>query len=235
MITVYTLTYNEEVILPHFIQHYRSRFPNCRIVIFDNESTDNTQTIAKAYNCELRINETDNEIDDEKYLSIKNSCWKDADTDWVVVVDCDEFLDITPELLDNADFNIIKATGYDMYGTDGNINHIFEGIKSDGYSKICCFKKREFAHINYAAGCHSALPINIAKEVKYNKQPVNLYHFKWISWEYGVQRMKMFGTRLSDINKQYGWGIHYTFPEHTHRDYYDMMNREKTIVRHVRS
>ena len=41
-ITVYTIAYNEELMIPHFIAHYRKQFPNCKIVVFDNESTDNT-------------------------------------------------------------------------------------------------------------------------------------------------------------------------------------------------
>jgi len=35
--TIYTITYNEELMLPYFIRHYRLRFPNCKIVVYDNE------------------------------------------------------------------------------------------------------------------------------------------------------------------------------------------------------
>lgn len=235
MISVFTITYNEEVILPHFIQHYRSRFPGCKIHIRDNESTDNTVTIAKAYGCEVQSYYTDDTIDDSMYLSLKNGIWKHADTDWVVVVDCDEFLDITPAKMENAPFNIIKATGYDMCGTDGNINNIFEGIKSDGYSKICCFRRDQIKEINYEPGCHNANPVPVdGFEVKFNAEPISLFHFKWISWEYGIARMLMFGKRLSETNKKFGWGIHYSFPEATHRKYYDDMMRDKIKIRQTR-
>ena len=94
MITIYTITYNEEVVLPYFITWYRNRFPDCRIVVYDNYSTDNTEKIALEHNCEVIKYDTNNQLSDSKYLEIKNNCWKTANTDWVIVCDCDEFLDV---------------------------------------------------------------------------------------------------------------------------------------------
>lgn len=76
-ITIYTLTYNEAYMLPHFIAHYRRNFPDCRIVVYDNESTDNTRQIAETAGCEVRINATGGKLDDMRYLEIKNNCWKE--------------------------------------------------------------------------------------------------------------------------------------------------------------
>jgi glycosyltransferase involved in cell wall biosynthesis len=45
--TVFTITYNEELMLPYFVNHYRSRFTNCKIVVYDNESIDKTVDIAE--------------------------------------------------------------------------------------------------------------------------------------------------------------------------------------------
>ena len=48
MIEIFTICYNEEIILQKFINHYRTRFPNCEITIYDNMSTDNSRQIANA-------------------------------------------------------------------------------------------------------------------------------------------------------------------------------------------
>jgi hypothetical protein len=80
MITIYTIAYNEEIFIQFMIDHYRSRFPNCHIVVYDNESTDNTVAIAKANNCEVITYCTNNQIQDRKYLEIKNNCWKKSKT-----------------------------------------------------------------------------------------------------------------------------------------------------------
>jgi glycosyltransferase involved in cell wall biosynthesis len=45
-IHVYTVAYNEELLMPFFLRHYK-RFAN-HITVFDNESTDKTAELAKA-------------------------------------------------------------------------------------------------------------------------------------------------------------------------------------------
>ena len=52
-ITIYTLAYNEALIIQFIIDFYRKRFPDCHIVVYDNKSTDNTVEIAKNNNCEI--------------------------------------------------------------------------------------------------------------------------------------------------------------------------------------
>ena len=73
------------------IDHYRERFPGCRIVVNDNMSTDRTAQIARANCCEVIIDTNFRKID-APLTKIKNSCWKTASTDWVLVCDLDELL-----------------------------------------------------------------------------------------------------------------------------------------------
>ena len=94
-ITIYTIAYNESILIKFMIEHYRSRFPNCHIIVYDNYSTDNTVEIASALGCEIRYFDTNNQIFDNKYLELKNNFWRDAQTDWVLVCDVDELLNIT--------------------------------------------------------------------------------------------------------------------------------------------
>ena len=75
LITIYSICYNEQVMMQFFINHYRNLFPNCRIVIYDNYSTDRTEEIALANGCEVIKYDSNNEIRDDLYLEIKNNCW----------------------------------------------------------------------------------------------------------------------------------------------------------------
>ena len=85
MITVYTIAYNEAVFIQFMIDHYRARFPDCRIVVYDNMSADRTVNIALTNGCEVIPFDTNGQLQDRRYIEIKNSCWKDATTDWVLI------------------------------------------------------------------------------------------------------------------------------------------------------
>jgi hypothetical protein len=227
---VYTIAYNEEVMLPQFIKYYRERFPNCKITVFDNESTDKTFDIAKENNCQIIVWPSNNTIRDDMYLHIKNNCWRNSEAEWVIVVDCDEFVDISEESLKNPDFNIIKAEGFDMMGNSLDIEQIDSGVRSPGYDKICVFKKDTIEEINYFPGAHNA-DIVAKEELVFNEEPIKLFHFKWLTYDYVIERYKLFANRLSDINKKNGWGIHYTFDENVQKEYYQNGLQNKIKVR----
>src|SRR3989338_8384979 len=117
MITVYTLAYNEELLIQFMIDHYRTRFPGCRIVVNDNMSTDNTVKIARANGCQVIPYDTNNQIQDRRYMEIKNNCWKDAKTDWVLICDMDELLEINANQLkteEKSGTTIVRSTFYTM-------------------------------------------------------------------------------------------------------------------------
>ena len=121
MVTVYTITYNEEVMIEFFINHYRKIFPNCEINVYDNYSTDLTVDIAKKYGCNVIPYDTNNELSDETYLQIKNNEWKNSKTDWVIVCDCDEFIEINESQLINEEkklTNIVKPIGYSLMNNE---------------------------------------------------------------------------------------------------------------------
>jgi hypothetical protein len=229
MITVYTIAYNEEVMLPFFIKWYRERFPDCRIVVYDNESIDNTVGIAYENNCEVVFYSTNDTLSDSKYLEIKNNCWKNATTDWVLVVDVDELIDISEELLLSTEFDVIGGKGYEMCGELGDdLEDIKQGVYNNGYSKLVCFNKK-VKEINYEAGCHKANPIG--DNIKIGKEIYPLYHFKWLNASYVFERYKLFAERLSLENKRKGWGIHYNFSKKVQEDYYESLlkNRIKLL------
>jgi glycosyltransferase involved in cell wall biosynthesis len=219
MITIVTITYNEEFILPHFIKWYRDKFPNCRIVVYDNESTDGTKNICLSTpNLTYIPYYTGNKLSDSTYLKIKNNAWKHAQTDWVIVCDADEFLDITPEQL-NTNQTLFKSKGYNMFNLDNleDITQVAYGLEAVQYDKILCFNKRYISDINYGAGCHQADPKGDVVLANYNPP---LYHMKFMGVDMLVERYKTYASRLSDENKQMRWGYHYEQEEQEIRDSY---------------
>ena len=215
-VTIYTICFNEEFILPFFIKWYRDRFPDCKIVVYDNMSTDNTVKIALENNCEVIQYDTNNQLSDSKYLEIKNNCWKDATTDWVLVCDVDELLDINSSLL-NTDQTLFKSKGYNMCNVEGldNVLDIKHGIEAVQYDKVVCFNKLYIKEINYTPGCHSCNPIG---DVIYTPKRPKLLHMKFLDEDYLVNRYKMFKNRMSEENIKMGWGIQYREEENIIRE-----------------
>jgi len=216
MITIYTIAFNEEIMLPFFIKHYRSRFTNCNIVVYDNYSEDNTEKIAIENNCQVVKYDTNGKLSDSTYLNIKNNVWKDSDTDWVLVCDVDELLDINEEMLVNEEkegVTLIKGLGFDMINLtpyELNIDNMTHGVRSPGYDKTFLFNKKHIKEINYSPGCHTCRPMG---NIKYNTNTYNLYHMNYVEENYKINRYKKFKERLSDENKIKKWGIQYSNTE----------------------
>ena len=211
MINIYTITYNEQLVLPHFINWYRLRFPNSRIVVYDNYSTDNTEKIALENNCEVIKYDTNNQLSDSKYLEIKNNCWKEAKTDWVIVVDCDEFVDITENDLLELELNkktIVKAVGYNMCNIEGltELADIRYGVRAEQYDKSILFNKKFIQEINYEAGCHSCNPKGV---VNYSTGIFSLYHMHFINEQLLIDKYLRNASRMSEENKKNKWGHQY--------------------------
>lgn len=235
MISVYTITYNEEVLIEKFINHYRNNFKNCKIIIYDNYSTDRTVEIAKSLNCDVVYYDTNNKLSDSKYLDIKNNVWKTSETDWVAVCDCDELLEINEEQLlseSSNGVNLIKFNGVNIVNNDDNIKNLDEmvyGVYDENFSKTCLFNKKFIKDINYSPGCHSSNP-QPSSNVVPSKNNYRLIHFKYIGIDYTVNRYQLFASRLSDENKIKGWGYHYQQNKEKIIDFYNQQIKKITKV-----
>ena len=217
--------------LPYFVKHYRDNFPNCEIVVCDNESTDGTDKLALELGCKVISYSTGNKLSDRAYLEIKNNWWKDAKTDWVLVADIDEFCQINQrELKDEESIGttLIRFAGYNMVNV-GNSKHpdFNTGVRAPMYDKNYLFNKKFISEINYEAGCHISHPKgNVAKSYHLYL----CYHYRYISPEYLIERYKSYRHRLSDENKQRGWGSQYTLAADAIREEYSLIaKRAKPI------
>lgn len=224
MITIYTITYNEELLIQFMIDHYRTRFPNCPIIVHDNISTDNTVEIALRNGCTVIPFDTGNQFQDRQNMNIKNSCWFDATTDWVLMCDLDELLDINQAELKKEEIlgtTIIKSEGYDMVelGDKWDIPGMKYGTRSEGYDKDYLFNKKFISEINYGIGCHDSNPIG---QVLYSKKAYKAYHYCYLSESYILKKRKRNGKRLSPENIKNGWGTVLLDPEETRAEFKDI-------------
>lgn len=232
-LTIYTIAYNEEIMLPFMIDWYRKRFPECKIVVYDNYSTDDTVAIALKNNCEVILYDTNDQLSDSKYLEIKNNCWKTAITDWVLICDVDELLDINEQQLifeKEKNTTIIKAEGWNMLNLNNNLDleTITHGFRSPSYDKKFLFRKDYITEINYEPGCHEAYPIG---NKKYTDTIYKCFHFKFINEDYIVNRYKLFANRMSSLNKKNGWGVQYLQKEKEIREHFEQMKKWEHVIK----
>lgn len=227
------MAYNEELLLQFMIDHYRSRFPDCHIVVNDNESTDRTKEIALSNNCEVLTYSTNSLVDDIKLRDLKNNCWRSAKTDWVLVCDVDELLDINEKDLENEDqlgSTIIKSEGYTMVNMEDNYDfiNIKHGIRDTQYDKFFLFNKKKVLNINYECGAHQANPSGL---IKFSNTAYKLYHWRFIHPDLTIIRNKMTAPRLSTINLKTGMGAYVLESEETSRiAFEDIRKRVKKIL-----
>lgn len=230
MVTIYTVTYKEELLLPFMVDHYRTRFPHCSIIVFDNLSPDNTPKIAKKLDCQVIPFDTGGQIFETKYLALKNNCWKSALTDWVLVCDIDELFDITQSQLQKEESlgsTIITPETWDMINLEDNLNiaAMKYGVRGLEPGKYCLFNKKYLRDINYGPGCHSATPEG---QVILSQKTYKLYHYNAINIDRTIERFKERSARLSEENRTHHWGDYlFMTPQEIREEY--TTERQKAI------
>jgi hypothetical protein len=219
-IHLYTICWNEEKMMPHFLKHY-SEFCD-EIFIYDNFSNDDTAAICQSFpKVNLLQYDSGNEIRDDIYLIIKNSIWKKSRgvADFVIICDVDEFLyhqDLKGyfENLKETGITIMKAYGYDMISEkypspeDNLFSSIKEGVRSINFDKVILFDPNKIDEINYSPGAHGCFPVGL---LKYPEEPAKLLHYKYLGLEEIINRYSLMSKRLSAFNKKFSFGFHYSF------------------------
>lgn len=219
-IHLYSICWNEETLLPHFLSYYSSFCE--KIFLYDNFSTDKTREIALTYPSVVFLQyDTQNEIRDDIYLKIKNESWKKSrgNADFVIVCDTDEFIyhnhlsDLLKKFKENR-ISLIKPVGFNMIhdaapSAETNIfSSIQYGVRSEDFDKVILFDPNLIEEINYASGSHKCNPIGI---VKYAEDTIKLLHYKYLGLENVINRYALMSKRLSSHNKKYYLGFHYSF------------------------
>lgn len=195
-IHIFLLCYNESVLLPHTIAHYKRYLPSCKITIYDNESTDNSVELARSLGCEVISWSSGNIIDDFKYIEIKNNCWKSVECGWIIMADMDEFLCITEAELTEEEKKgtvLLQVKGYDMIGesecvnlSDIDIHGIQKYRPNDWENKYLCFYRENIQEMNYGLGAHFCDPrgsLIYSENIYWNK------HMNYLGLPYYIEKI----------------------------------------------
>lgn len=213
---IYLLCYNESILLPHTIKHYKTYLPNCHITVYDNMSTDNSVEIAKSLGCDIITWDSQNIINDFMYLKIKNNCWKSDKDGWVIIADMDEWLCITEEQLNKEERDgttILNIEGYNMIGnsmlpdlSDIDLHSIDKGILWKPESKKMCFLNKHIKEINYQLGAHKCNPIG---NIRYGNNIYINKHMEYLGLPFIINKMNKRYERSENMRKL-GYCTHYT-------------------------
>ena len=214
-IYIILLCFNESIMLPKTIHHYRTQFPSCEFIIYDNESTDDSVIVAKELGCHV-ISWSSNQINDEFLkIKIRNHCWKHITQGWIIMADMDEWIYITEEELreeEEKGTTILSIEGLEMIGesqtldfSDIELNEIKRYIPFSDESKNLCFFRSKITEMNFGPGSHTCKPQGI---VVFSSKVYQLRHMCQMGLPFLLHKMKLRYER-SALNRARGWSIHY--------------------------
>lgn len=227
-IEIHIITYNEQIMLPFTIAHYRRMFGDPKFVVHDNNSTDNTVALAIEAGCTVIPFTTDG-MNDTIHRNIKSEAVINATSDWVLVIDCDEECMInTQDLIDleSKGVNAVHFSGYDIFDkceSPWEAAQKPHGCGSPGYSKPVLLKVGEFSVIEFGAGAHNIeqiVPIE-GKEIAWSKDEFKLLHYKHWSPKWHLDRSHELAVRQSPENLQKRYSTHFALPDQVHINWFN--------------
>ena len=235
-VNIFLLCYNESIMIPHTINYYKSRLPNCTITIYDNKSIDDSVIIAKKLGCTVHTFDTNNINNVLIKRDLANSCWKTIKKGWVIMADMDEWLDITYNDLINEcrlGTTILTVQGYNMIGESTNINlddidltNINKYVLHNPESKNICFLRPHIANMNYSVGSHVCNPLGI---VKYSTKVYINKHMAYLGLPYIINKITERYKRSKEMQKQ-KLSIHYTDDVNKITNKYNNMLNESKLL-----
>lgn len=217
VVHLYAVCWNEEKIIPFFLQHYNGFVDH--YYIYDNYSDDATDTLLAAQsNITVRKYDTGDTFNDIVHQQIKNSAWKQSrgKADWVIVIDMDEFLyhpQMEQFLTQNSRITLFKPQGFNMVTNTFPLNDkkliesVNKGVQNDYYSKSVLFNPHKIINTNYEPGAHDIYPEGIISIL--SDPTFKLLHYKNLGIDYVLNRFKLYKERISKINKEQHLALHY--------------------------
>lgn len=219
VVHLYTSSWNEERIIPFFLQHYEPLV--ARIVVYDDNSSDGTRELLGACSkIEIRQLERGAQSFLDAHLALFDSCWHESrgEADWVCLVDMDEFV-FHPEWhsylaaqKDNG-ATVIDALGYDMVSETfpARGTHLptalNRGQRDFHFDKPCLFRPEAIERMNHTVGRHGCVP---SGNVIFSRQRyAQLRHYKSLGLDYLLARSHALAGRLTNDDLTRGWCGHY--------------------------
>lgn len=213
-VEVHTFTYNDSAHINHLVKWYSARFQNLKIVVHDNQSTDDTVATAQSLGCIIIDRGGLEAYGIEKFIALKHSCLQNSESEYTLICDVDELLDVSDLDLLKYQPTIVQGIGYHMVGDEETAyENINKGVRDSHYDKCLLFKREKVLEINYSPGAHSCDPVFVeGQEIKENLRR-NLYHFRWLSFKFVIDRYKRNSKRISEADRKQGWAYQYFLGE----------------------
>jgi hypothetical protein len=228
--------YDEAFLAPFFLRHYA--FADTIHILLDEETTDNTrEIISKFKNVNVIPVHFPDMLDDQLKVEKINELYRSIDSDWVIVVDSDEFLFPLPLSMNFRDvlgqestYDLFKAQMWQVYrhrsdiDLDLNLPAIYQrrhgdpnvstGINAKYVKPIIV---RSGLDIRWLPGCHELkgkrLPSRLwdtirRKRVVSSPQVIHGVHWQMADPDFAVARRLRRMAHLSKRNRENGMGAH---------------------------
>lgn len=241
-IELYVLCFNEQKMIRHTLNYY-SKICS-KIIIIDNQSTDNSLEFAKGYEqVELRYLDSGNEFVEDKLRETRNNCWKGSTADYVIVCDMDEFLydeNLMEKLILAKQKNIVMPmiVGYNMMSDDfpSDYNSLIttqvkHGKRSNWFDKNIIFDPKKVKEINFSPGSHQCEPIFYEDTITDELLELKLLHYKYLGREYLYKKHEGYVNRMSNISREKRHGYEYLDGEKHINNVFDSSNYINKIIK----
>ncbi len=235
-VNVFLVCYNEHVMLPRVVAHYRKYLPECNITICDNESIDDSVEIAKNLGCDI-ISFQAQKIINYGIREVKNNCWKMC-RGWIIVADIDEFLCVTHEDLEyekHIGSTVLTVDGYQMIAnsneedlSDISLEDVNMGVPHRSESKSLCFYTgyKGVVEMNYSLGAHRCKPVG---NVVYSTKRYKNKHMAYVGLKYITKRHDN-AIKRNKNDREMGYSRHYTSDEQVIERYYNDLKNKATLI-----
>lgn len=233
-IIVYSVCYNEEFMLPFFIDHYS--FAD-KIVIYDNCSTDKSVEIMKKAGIQHILFTTGGKEDESYLTKVRNECWKhDRNYDLVMVVDIDEMI-YPKDFKFSEEYTIFQPYGYQMTCDELPVHgkpiveQVKTGVYWNHYDKSCIFNPRKIESMNWALGSHSMAPLGREGEIKvFRDENLKLLHYNLLTFDYYNTHRNMRAKRIGEYNRLNRLSDEVLLSDEKRKVWYDSFKNRATVV-----
>ena len=216
-IHIFVLCYNESVLIPHMVKHYKKYLPSCKITIYDNESSDNSVELAKSLGCHV-ISWASNNVQNETIqIDMRNNVWKQCSSGWIFMIDMDEFICVTENDLkkeQDSGTSVLNINGYEMIGEsntllidDIDLQDIKKYVPNHYESKHLCFLRNEVINMNYGPGSHTCNPVG---NIIYSENVYINKHMCYLGLPFIINKTVDRYKRTEQIRREKGYNTHYT-------------------------
>jgi glycosyltransferase involved in cell wall biosynthesis len=223
-IHLYSICWNEELLLPYFFKHYDSLVD--QYVFYDDGSTDNTlEILHKNPKVEVRpplFRHVDSYV--LAAQEVHNSVWKESigKVDWVIMTPVDEFLyhPGLPKYLRRCTedgITVIPALGFQMISEvlPNSNRQIYEELtRGRPYAmmnKLSIFDPNKITETHYHPGRHIASPYGIV--VFPERDELMNLHYKYVGFSRTLKRNQDLNAKLGTVDKNNSWGHEYNRSE----------------------